>query len=149
MQQVQITNSGTITATIVSFHSTTHILGQMEGQTPPTASQIDNTHAVLNTGVITVLFEHGDLGFLKGGGRCGPQAGGILFAGSQAQIVKLGGYLVVLLVGVVGGNRNGHRLELVDDGELLVQFLLGAVAGKNIEMVPVYFCIRSSAVMVS
>ena len=97
--------------------------------------------------MITVLFEHGDLGFLKGGGRCGPQAGGILFARSQAQIVKLGGDLVVLLVGVFGGNRNGHRLELVDDGELLVQFLLGAVAGKNIEVIPVNFCVRSYVVV--
>jgi hypothetical protein len=104
----------------------------MKCQTSPAASQIDNVHAVLDAGVHTVLFEHGDLGFFKGGGRAGPQTGGILFARPEAQIVKLGGDLVVLLVSVVGGNRNGHRFELVDDGELLVQFLLGAVAGENV-----------------
>ena len=87
----------------------------MKGEAPPPTTQIDNAHAVFDAGVFAVLFEHGDLRFLKGRRRSGPQAGGVLFAGSQTQVVKFGRNFVVLFVGIVGGNCNGHRLELVYD----------------------------------
>ena len=107
----------------------------MEGQASPSASQIDNAHAVLDAGVDAVLFEHGHLGLLKGGRGGWPPSAGILLAGSQTQIVELGRNLVMLFVCVVRGNGDRHRLEFVDDGQLFLQFLVGAFAGENVQVV--------------
>mmetsp|Transcript_670 Transcript_670/g.1601 ORF Transcript_670/g.1601 Transcript_670/m.1601 type:complete len:334 (+) Transcript_670:325-1326(+) len=108
------------------------IFRQVQGQAPPSASEINNLHAVHDAGVFAILLEHGHLRFLKGAVLGRPEPRAVLLAGSQAQVVELGGDLVVLVVGLVGGNGNGHRLEFLDDGELLVQFLRGALAGQNV-----------------
>ena len=45
----------------------------------------------------------------------------------------------MLLVGIICRNGNGHRLELVDDGELLVKFEFGSLTGKNVQVITVVY----------
>ena len=111
--------------TNIIAYNDTHVFGQMEGETSPTASKIDNAHTVFDTRVFAVLFKHGNFRFLKSGVWIGPPSRRIFFAWSKAQIIKFGGDLVVLLVGFVGSNGNRHRLEFVDNFEFLFELKLG------------------------
>mmetsp|Transcript_22765 Transcript_22765/g.47502 ORF Transcript_22765/g.47502 Transcript_22765/m.47502 type:complete len:366 (-) Transcript_22765:2-1099(-) len=109
--------------------------GQMQRQTTPSTTQIDNAHAILHARQLAVVFQHGHFRFFKGGILVGPQTRRVLFAGTQTQVIKLGRHFVVLFIGFVRGNGNGHGFQFVHNFRLVLQFRFDIVGGQNVEVV--------------
>lgn len=90
---------------------------KVQGHRAPSAAKVDDLHAILDLSPLTIQVQHGHLGLLKSRCLMRPKTRGVLLTGTEAHVIKGGGDLVVLLVGLVSCDGNGGGgLELVDDG---------------------------------
>ena len=117
--RVTVTNARNLTIGIV--------FGQIQCETAPSTSQIDNGHAILDLGPFTIELQHGLFRFRKGCFGSRPQSTGILLGGTKTQVIKRGGYFVVLRIGSSSFNGNGHVRQLLDQSLFCGQFLFDII----------------------
>mmetsp|Transcript_13194 Transcript_13194/g.27927 ORF Transcript_13194/g.27927 Transcript_13194/m.27927 type:complete len:248 (+) Transcript_13194:379-1122(+) len=110
------------------------LLQEMKRETPPSASQVDDVHPILDGGALAVQIEHCHLRRLQllrqthfmEGNVVGPKARRILLIRPEAQIVKAGGNLVMLLVGQIRVDGDGHAFQFLHDAHFLAHVALDA-----------------------
>eukprot|EP00978_Attheya_sp_CCMP212_P002325 scaffold4821_cov54-Attheya_sp.AAC.2 len=98
----------------------------------PVILALGKRSAKCRAGAIAVEVQHVYFRLFKGGFGVGPEAGGVFFAGSQAEVVKGGRHLVVLRVGQVHGGLDGqgHGCEFLHDFHFGLQVVVAANASQ-------------------
>ena len=112
------------------------LLRKMERHGSPTAAEINDLHTILNLGPLTIQIEHCNLRLFEGCGFGRPKTTGVLLTRAEAHIIKGGWDLVVLLIGLVGGNGDGGiGFQLIDDGHLALHVGLGSLRSEDGDVV--------------
>ncbi len=85
-----------------------------EGERAPAAAELQDVLAVLQLCALAGDLEHTGFGCVDVGDTFVPVAGGVFHIRTEAFLKKGGGELIVLLVGFIGGDGDGHGFQLGD-----------------------------------
>jgi len=104
------------------------MLGRPQAEGAPAATQVEDLHALLDPGTFADLPQRRFFRVGQGGHAGGPVATTVLQTRTQDLLEKRGRHLVVLFVGLVGGDRDRAFPQLADQVHLRLQLLRGAVS---------------------